>query len=446
MSKTVAVSFEESQIKIVHASLKGYALSVDKTDVISDDNLNGYLQGDKTTEYIVTCDFKKAHHGILTTPVVKAKYLDKIIESKIRKASGEKDISFIYSLLGERIIENKKALEVFYYAVSNSDIRRIAERFYDNGKTVKAIYPSVFSAVSLTDQGKDGKGCMGVFSSGNERVIFLTKNGKINFIRNYEAYEKEFTDFDIQNINMTVNYCFQNLRINPASILLMGNLSGASDITTLPSAPLADLSRTGNIHCSREIYNDFILPIAAFFTPRASNILTREFRHINLLKSYMAHAPMVFIILAVLCAGFIYSEAKDTSAKKHLAEVSAAEVADVEDIFAAYTAREEEMRQYVPAVEFINRPSPDIHKLLTAIGGLNNLDLRFDSVEIRSTEDNSPIVEIKGTSLADTFYSLQTSLKDLSDELVKTGNIEVTNKSIDLTNNTFNIEMRYKTE
>lgn len=446
MGKTIAVSFEGARIKIVHASLKGRNLSIDRTEVIPDSDLEAYIKADKALEYIVTCEFSRASHGVLTTPVVSSKYLGNLIESKIRKASGEKDFTFIYSPLGERVVENRKELEVFYYAVNNTDLKAIAGRFYDNGKTVKAIYPSVFSAVALINPGEEGESRMGVFGAGNERTVFLTKNGAVSFIRNYESYEKGLTDYDIQNINMTLTYCFQNLRMNPASVLLMGDLSASQDISSLPSVPLSGLPMSGNIHCSREIYDEFVLPVAAFFAPKTSNILCREFKNVNMLKNYIAYASMLFIALAVLCMGLIFNEANDISGKRRLMESAVKNMTDIEGIFSEYAAMEEEINLYRPAVALLNKPAPDIHKLLVSLGEINAGDLKFDSIEARTDESNSLIVEVKGTSYAGTYSSLQASLKDLIDALGKTENLKITNKSIDLTQNTFKLELNYGTE
>ncbi len=446
MGKTIAVSFEGTHVKIVHASLKGHSISVDGTEVIPDDNLDAYLRGDKAKEYIVTCEFKKAYHGVLTVPIVKSQYLVKLIESKIRAAAGEKDFSFIYNILGEGTVENKKVREVFYYAVGNTDLRKVAKRFYDNGKTVRAIYPAVFSAVSLLGPGEEGKGSIGVFGTGNERTVFLTKNRSLNFIRNYDSHEKGLSDYDIQNINMTLTYFSQSLRINPSSVLLMGDLSGPSDISTLPSVPLAGLAMGRDIRCSRETYNDFILPVASFFAQGSSNILSREFKNINLVKNYFAYASMIFIILAVLCLGFTFNEAKDSSAIKRSVESSIGDMQGIENIFSEYSAKEDEIRRYRPAVEFLNRPAPDIYKLLISLGGINTGSLNFNSIEARSTEGNTMVVEISGTSLADTYSSLQSSLNNVIDTLEKTEKLEITNRSVDLTNNSFTIEMNYKTE
>lgn len=446
MSKAVAVSFEGDQIKVIQASLKGHTLSVDRSDVLSEGDFDDYLLADKSTEYIVTCQFRGAFHDVLTTPVVKSRYLGKLIESQIRKATGEKDFSFIYTIIGEVTVEKKKALEVFYYAVRNDDVRKIAERFYERGKTVRAIYPAVFSAISLFARGEDEKGIMGVFSTGNERTAFLTKNGALNFVRTYDAYEKGLTDYDIQNINMTLTYCSQSLRISPSSILVMGDLSGPCEINTLPSVPLAGLNRAGNIECSMETYDGFFLTLSAFFASRSSNILSREFRNINLLKNYFAYASMIFIIVAVLCMGFTFNEAKDSAAIKRSVESSVGDMKDIENIYSEYTAIEEEIIKYRPSIEFLNRPAPDIYKLLIALGSVNTGDLKFNAIEARAVEDNAMAVTISGTSLAGTYSSLQSSLKNMIDTLNKTENLEVINRSVDLTKNTFAIDMSYKTE
>ena len=139
MAKTVAVSFEENSIKIVHASLKGNNLSIDKTETVDYFEFETYLQKEKATEFVVTYDFKEAYHGVLETPVVKSKYLEKIVESELRKATSLKDISFVYTPIGEKVVENRKELEVFYFAVNNEVLRDVVDKFYEFGKVVKAV-------------------------------------------------------------------------------------------------------------------------------------------------------------------------------------------------------------------------------------------------------------------------------------------------------------------
>ena len=213
------------------------------------------------------------HNLSRKTPAVKSKYLKKIVESGIKKATSLKDISFVYTPVNEKVVDNRKILEVFYFAINNEVLHDVVDRFYEFGKVVKAVYPTVFSAASLISIQSSGEANLGVMGSGRERLAFLSRKGTVYFIRNYESLEPEFSDYDIQNINMTINYCEQNIKINPSSVMILGNLSGSSSLTTMTAKPLVCLSKADYIRCNREVFNEFILPVASFYASRSSSIM-----------------------------------------------------------------------------------------------------------------------------------------------------------------------------
>jgi hypothetical protein len=444
LGKSVAVSFEGDRVKILHASLRGKTLSVKKTDIVSDDEFDHYLQRERSAEFIVTCNFRESYHDVLILPSLKSKYLRKIVESEIKKSASRKDFSFIYTPLGERVIENKKMLEVFYFAVSDEEIRNVVERFHRKGKIVRALYPSVCSAVSLIDAGESVHSNMGVLGIEKERIVFLSKNGSVHFIRNYDAIDEKLADFDIQNINMTINYCFQNLRMNPSRVVLMGDLSESSDITMLPTAPLSSLCKTDHIKCSVEQFNDFILPVASLYATRTSNILSKDLRNMYALRTYMSHASKVFIIMAILCSGVIMHVAGDIGETKDSIELARKNVSDINHITSAYRSREDTLRQYRQAVAFINRKTPDMQKLLIALAELDVQGLRFTSIDANIREGDSFFVTVRGISFVDTYSSLQSLLEYLIDRLGKTEGVKMTDNEIDMANKTFKIELEYR--
>lgn len=454
MGKNIAISFEDDNIKIVHASFKNRHLNIDKTEIIPVAELDYYLRKEKTREFIVTCNFTNFDQGILTIPPVKTRYLEKIVELEIRKATGARDFSFVYTSLGERIAENKKVLDVFYFTVRNEDIRDTIERFYINGKIVKALYPSVFSVASLFNPQTFGDGfhkeaIIGVSGTGRERILFLTKNGAIHFIRTYQALQASLSDFDIQNINMTINYCSQNLRINPSLVLLTGVLSESyspeDGISATTSAPLTCLYKSDYIHCSRETFNEFIIPIASFYAPKSSNILSREFKNIYMLKNGLLTAARVFVAVTILCLGFIFNELKDTAHIDDKLKSIRQKNSDVEKIFSEYTAKEAEIKRYSQLLDLLNMSRPSIQKLLITLSELNTKDFIFKSIEaLAKEEDNAFLITISGMSSANTYTSMQTSFRDLTDKLDKMEDLEITSKTMQLGDKTFRIEIKYK--
>ncbi|MBI5740129.1 MAG: hypothetical protein HZA16_05345 [Nitrospirae bacterium] len=445
MGKTVAVSFEGDSVKIVHASLRGKGLTVNKAESIPESDFDNYLRREKAREFIVTGEFRESYHDVITTPVVKDQYLKKVVEAEIRKVLVQKEFSFVYSPVGEKVIDNRKAQEVFYYAVPKDTVRDIVNRFHDNGKTVKALYSAVFSAAALIDKGVHGEAHLGIFSAGKARAAFFKKEGKIYFLRNYESYEAQLSDFDIQNINMTISFCFQSLRLNPASVFIMGPMSESLQLNSMSTAPLACLVRPEHIKCSREMFSGFTLPIASFLTSGASDILGMEFGGIYRLKKFMAYASMVFIALTLICAGAISYELKNVADKRERIRQAKDSGSDVERIFADYASRQERISRYMPAVEFLNRPSPDLRGLLISLGGSDFRELTLNGIEVSYSEGKST-VSLRGVSGADTYSALQDSLDNMEKELAKIGNMKITDRAVELKDKTFSIELGPKTE
>jgi hypothetical protein len=446
LGKTVAVSFEGDSVKIVHAFLKGEIVTVKKTETIPENEFNNYLSREKASEFIVTSEFRESFHDIVVTPVVKDQFLKKIVESEIRKAIIQKDFSFIYMIIGEKVVENKKVMEVFYYAVPKDAVRRVVERFYDNGKTVRALYPAVLPVASLIESVVKGEADMGIFNAGKSRSAFFIKKGKIHFIRNYESFEAELSDFDIQNINMTTSYCFQNIKVYPSSVFLIGPLSEAFRINSMATAPLACLCRPENIHCSGEQFREFTMPLASFLTPRKADIQSREFRGIYQLKNYMAYASRIFIVLTLICIGAVSSQLKNMTEKKEQIRQAQKSNADIESVFAEYRAREEKIRQYMPVVEFLNRPVPSIRRLFISLGETEFKGITISKVNVMLKEDNDFSVLLEGAASSATYTAMQDSLDRAIKELDATENLEIINHSAALGDKTFTIEATFRAE
>ncbi|MBI4687195.1 MAG: hypothetical protein HY756_05380 [Nitrospirae bacterium] len=427
MGKAVIASFEEKAVKILQASLKGNTLRIDKTETVSAEDFDAYLGREKAKEFIVVYNFKEAFHDILTIPSVKTGYIEKIAESEIRKATGLKDFSFIYTLLNERTAEGKKVMDVFYFAVKSEEVRNAVNRFYENGKIVKALYPQPLSVSSLLNEklynvDAAWKAVIGVAGSETEKSAFLIRNGKVYFIRGFKSISTEISDIDIQDINMTINYCFQNIRIHPSLVLLAGNLSSSYDIKAQASAPLACLKKAASIHCTEEVFNDFIIPISAFYATNSLNILSREFKNVYMLKNYMVNASMAFIALSALCLGIIGYNLKGISDIEMKIKSAIRDEVEVSPVFSEYTQKRNELEPFMPAINFLNKPRPAIQGLLARLAEIETGSSRITSIDAK-TEEGHFIITLKGAFSADNFTSSQKAFQTVAASLEKIENI-----------------------
>ncbi len=444
MGKTVAVSFEGNSVKVLHSSLKGKALSISKTEVIPESRFDDYLSTSKASEYIVSYNFIESVHDMITVPPVKAKFLDKVIESKIRKATNRRDITYITFEIGEQISGNKKELEIYYFGVSNEELKSVMDRFHNFGKTVRAIYPSLFSAASLIRRSFRQDPVLGAFNTGNEMGVFFLKKGDIHFIRNYESTESTMSDFDIQNINMTINYCFQNLRTNPSSVILLGGLASSSEITSATVAPLASYYKPDDIKCSNDIFSEFLLPISSVYTSNASNIMGRDFKNVFALRSYMTYAASLFIVIAVLMSGFTLYKGSRVADKRESIKKASSSLHNVDRIYAEYQERSEKLDRLMKMVNYMHQTSPDLAELLLTIGSISSSNVTFQSIEAKMNRDNMFIVVIKGTSSVDSYSSMQASFEELIDVIKGIKNAEVAKSDLHISSQSFSLEFKYK--
>jgi len=444
LGKTVAVSFEGNDVKILHSSLKGNTLSIIKSEIIDEKDFDDYLSNSKVKEFLVSYNFIETMHDTITVPPVKAKFLDKVIESKIRKVTNRNDLTYITFQIGEQLVGNRKALEIYFFGVSKDEIKGVIDRFHNKDKIVKAIYPSMFSAAGLIKRSFKEEPVLGALNTGNETGVFFMKKGDIHFIRNYESTEPALTDFDIQNINMTINYCFQSLRTNPSSVLMLGGLASASEITSTTISPLASFFKPDDIQCSREMFSEFLLPIASVYTSKKSNIMSRDFKNIYALRSYMTYAATLFIVIAVLALGFsLYSGSGIADKRNNIKEASMS-LNNVDNIYAEYQERTENINRLMTMVNYMNQSSPDLGELLVKIGSISSSNISFKSIEAKINRDNMFIILIKGTSSVDSYASLQASFEEMIDIIKSIKNAEVNSSDLNISNQSFSVELKYK--
>ncbi len=441
MAKTVAVSFEGNAVKVLHISLKGNSLSVTKSETIAEQDFDDYLNNSKVTEFIVTCNFIETIHDTITVPPVKEKFLDKVIESKIRKVTNRKDLTYISYKIGDHLVKNRKEQEIYFFGVSNDELKRVLDRFHAKDKIVKAIYPSMFSAAALIKRYFKEEPVLGALTSGNETGVFFLKKGDIQFIRNYDSTEPTLSDFDIQNINMTINYCFQSLRTNPSSVLLLGGLTRSSEITSTSISPLASFIKPDDITCSREIFSEYVLPIASVYTSKESNIMSRDFRNIYALQCYMKYAASVFILITVLLLGVSFYKGIGIADKKTRIKDASLSLHNVDNIYAEYQERTETINRLMTMVDFMNQSSPDLGELIVKIGSISSTHITFTSFEVKKNRDNMFDVYIKGTSSVDSYASLQTSFEEMIDTIKGIENAQVNTSDLNITNQSFSVEL-----
>lgn len=446
MGKAVAVSFEGENVRVVYASLSKKGIEVDDVLILKDEQFDEFLEKEKTKEFTVVFDFKNFYQDIISIPPVKKRYVKKLIEAEIRKRAADfKEFSFIHFLHGEKIIENKRVQEIFVFAVKKEDLESIISRFVNKDKIIKAIYPNVFSVAGLVQSIEEPFLC--IAEIGVNKILFLLKDGLMQFVRDIHSFENGINDLDIQNINMTINYCRQTMRINPSFIMLMGGLCNNYSAAAPPSIPVVCLAP---IFFKSRINNtilDFIFPVSAFFITGDSkiNLLTREYKNFCQIRLFLRCSTILLLslsIIGIFYAGFMAKSSIESRNQLNSVRMNSP---GVEGILSPYENKKTEIAGYQPFITSLNNVAltPDIQRFLSLLSGIRTDNIRIDSISI-TTGDGSLKGELKGLVRSEGYASMQMYYQQIIDSISGLKGFSIKRHNIELKDRTFQIEVEYR--
>lgn len=151
--------------------------------------------------------------------IKKNKILDGIVMGEIRKRYPSlNNFSFIY-----RLYEGAGGPYVRCYLLDEANFDTV-NKLIIAGLNIKAFYPSFLPLIELLKAREelaknDQIICL---ISGKLRYLFVLHGEELILQRSFESSEESLGEEDVLNINMTVSYSIQNLRIKPEKVIFMG--------------------------------------------------------------------------------------------------------------------------------------------------------------------------------------------------------------------------------
>ncbi|MBI5639258.1 MAG: hypothetical protein HZA17_02425 [Nitrospirae bacterium] len=456
MGKTVVVSFEDAIVRIVIASIKGKEIIIHDLLTMPDDKFDDFLSREKTEDYLVIQSFRDFFQETVSIPATKKSLVRGLVESEIRKRSHIKDFSFLYEESGEKLVDNRRMKEVFLYAVPNEELRKTIQRFILRGKVVRAIYPDIFSLSCLIDS--ENMPVLCVSEAGLNKNLFLLNGGRMQFIRTAQSLEHGINDLDIQNINMTVNYCWQTMRLNPSLIALIGSISRDYHAAIQTPVPLACHARYRNEKITLSSFTasmaaetqdallDFMSPISALYIPHKKeiNILPEDYRRSFAARRRLQYAATSFIaasFLGVCLAVFFFSSM--TGLRNRLALLREG-ASDAEAALAAYDKKQAELAAYAPFMESEKgtASAPDMQGFLAVLPDIRTDRIRIDSISL-SAEGAVLDAELKGAVDAEGYADTQMHYERFLGALKGSKGISISKEILELRDRSFLVGIRW---
>lgn len=445
MGRSIVVSFEGVIVRVLYGLLKGKDIVIEDALTLKDEQFDDFIEKEKAKEFIVVCSFRDFYQDTTLIPSTKDSIVRKLIEADVRKRAPFKDFTFIYTVSGEKVVENRRMKEVFVFAVSNGELNGIVNRFISKGKVVKAVYHDIFSIASQVDANDLPVLC--VSEAGLNKNLFLIKDGRIQLVRTAQSIESGLSNFDVQNINMTVNYCRQTLRTNPSSVMLIGSLCNNYNATTDTLTPIACFTQK-LYRIKQAVSLDFTTPFTAFLAGKSDiNLLPVQSKVFFRVSMFLRYSVLLFLFLSV--TGMSYGVYITKRIIEHKENISSRRnsPADVSAALSLYDAKKSELSRYAAFIKSAGDASsaPDIRGFLTLLSGLNTDNIKVKSLSV-NVIDNILKVNLKGVMKTDGYAGMQRDYQGFISRITAFKGIVIKNHGVELKDKSFYVDMEWSAE
>lgn len=449
MPHVTAVSFDADGIRVVTGRRTRNGFEVERSLFMTVDELDAFLALDRAGEYLVAVNPADALFETITIPPVAPGLEATLIQTETARLHPELvPFSCSWQVMGDLPLEGRTVRKIACCLVPHQSLEPLLEPFIRHHKPIRRLVaaPVILAALVRSVEPTD-EPLLCAHDSGTSKLLFLLEDGAVTFSRAISSHERGWDLFDRQNVAMTMDYCFQSLRIRPSRVVVL-NPSETHD-ETAPAPRLGHLELPPQLQTGLPpaIMQEYQVPflLAAWPLPATANLLPDSYQSAQLQQVVLKRGCQLFGIAAVLLLILISLQiAALTSLESKLDSLRSQESA----LAATHQAHRQALAQHDQILPMINALSSflsaaDIPTTLATLNGFNTPQARLHSLVIRRSQESLNL-QLAGMVTAAGFAASQEQFEDVITALQRIKGITPGTRSLDPKTRTFTIEATAK--
>jgi len=459
--KRVSISIQQGVVKIVYATIKGKVIWIDDFITISQKEFENFLKQEKEKRFYLNIYFDEMIQEIFSFPPAKKSDLNKMIQIELSNLYPQIELTdwlYCYFLLNERVDKGKRKKDISVFAIPKSSVDKIIKLFLTHKKEIIALCPNYLPLLNLIPK-MDFPAIYFYKSNSINSTILLIKEKRIYLVRNVIGNTDEVGNLDIQNINMTINYSIQKLKIDPRYVFIIGSQKISKKLNILPNRPFVTLlNSTINILnnvADKEKMDEYILPISMLSPENIKNslfsniqrtphwvcgYLPLDYKFLKKLMIYIRTSIYIMIIMFPFLLSILIFQITKLKDKDFYIESLRKNIGEINNIWIKYQSVINNWNKYAMAINMINNstasfsPNEFLFKLSkTVLEGINIKSIKIEKKEYMF------IFSIKGIVKGENFTEKQRKFRMFLELLKTIQNINILQKKFSFEKGNFNI-------
>jgi hypothetical protein len=441
MSLHSILCFDSETVKIL--TFKGRGETVERATTINLGEFEAFLSADGSDDYQIIIDSPDTQYEIITIPPVEPKLIPRITQLEYQRQHPEHPpFTAFYQPIDEVTDDGKTFKRVACCMIPIDQMASVLEPFIRYNKSVSLITPlptalaHLLAVIPETLQ----QTLLCVYDSGEQKCIFLLEKGCVTMVRHVPSAGAGWGELDIQNITMTLDYCFQALRVRPSRTIA---LNGKQEVQ-LP-LPLTPFTPLGIIPLSHELQQEYLphLAVMAFMGTSKEDLRPKSYltalKHQGLLRKGTWFFFVGSLVVALLAFNALFSI---LSLKSELDTARKSEHT-LPALLSSYHAVQQERSTAEPLVTAMNvlQSTPTLLELLASLPDFPRDTVRIDTLMTQKTGDIVSF-NITGTLAEKSFAAQQGRFEEILASLAQLKGLTVTSQQLDQKMQVFTIEMK----
>lgn len=452
MAQRVFISFSHDEIQVVAATCLHGNVHVKRAYRLSDEEFDEFLRLDSTESYVVSVNIEELFQEIIHLPPAKEKYLDQLVRGEIRKLHPDlENYTVFYETFADTLYEGKFFKKIVCFIYSVNDIAPVISRFTRFGKRISQLYSSSYVLSRLVDSSSaatfDPLLCIAL---GKERkTVFLLEQNRLYFVRQIQSHTSGIDELDVHSINMTIDHCFQTLRLKPRYAVCLGAEEVIRDSAEGIMLPLQSQISCKAIAVNTDLLWEYATPIASTLcrtTPQKGNILPKGYQAQSFAMDLLRSGTWFLACLCLLAAFGSAVKAYSLAGLRQNIMVQRTALNGVDLAMEEYSRVSVEFSKAEPMIAAINQATAQAHQqtALVALGCLSSSGIHPTSLIMKPKDGTELAIEVKGELKGDNFTELQARYERLIANIKVTGKLDIVVRKMDPAARSFELELIYK--
>lgn len=452
VAQIVSINFSAGDIRVVVATLRGSFVHVERTYCFSDQEFEEFLSLDSSESYVASVNCAELFQDIIHIPPASEKFVNNLVRAEIQKLHPDlADYAYFYEIIGETLYEGKLFKKVACFIYASNDLIKVISRFTRYRKRIKHLYSSSYAlsrlVINSADDVADSMLCISGFSG--EKCIFLLENRHLYFVRHIQSDAEEIDERDVQNINMTIDHCFQSLRVKPRCAVYLGSEEVLKKTAPGVLLPLQREFSFKEIAVAEDILWEFAAPIGALLcltTPSSGDMLPQGYVEQSFAMGMLRFGACLlgclslFVLVGAGMKAYCLAELQNTIAGKRAA------LRGVDHAMAEYARINDELVKVSPMIASINRAAAQVDQqdAFIALGCFSSPRIHPTSIILKQKDGNEMSIEVKGELKGGSYSEMQADYERLIASVKRSGKLAIVSRKMDPVARSFNFELFYK--